>query len=197
MKSGVLRSPQSPGQTHRGHQIDGLFSNVVGGRLVFCGNPPLCPHRITEPGASLPFKTEAPDCLPLPTRLHSDTNQPPQEPSHQRGLTGKGWRGRRWGPLAPSASSRGGRARGNFRGMQRAAALRKEASSRPRSTALAPRRFSPGCLPEHWCDMLMVGLPSCSLDTAPLPKLASNGGGQGAWARLPSLTGSLTHSTNM
>lgn len=62
-----------------------------------------------------------------------------------------------------SASSQGGWARGNFRRMQ-TAALRKEAEFQPRLPAHRSVGFSQGHLPEHWCDTLIAGLTSRSLD---------------------------------
>lgn len=85
---------------------------------------------------------QGPKRSPCPP-LVSDTNQPPQEPSHQRGQARRGWRGRRWGPPAPSASFQGDWARGHFRWMRSTASPEgDDIPAPPPSARPSPRQLS-------------------------------------------------------
>lgn len=125
----------------------------------------LCPLCCTGARRSGPDQLRRGPRLSLYLQLHSGTDQPPQEPSHQREMARSGVERKEMGPPCslPLASSQGGWARGSFRWMQRASSEEGGRVPAPPPSAHFWGHFALGCFPGHWCDML-IGLTSCSLD---------------------------------
>lgn len=113
------------------------------------GTLALLQSRSSETGVSSPLKT-----LSLP-QLHSDTNQPPQETSHQRGLTRRGVERKEMGPSCSLSFLLRRLGQGQFRWMQRGS---QEGGSVPAPPPSAPPWLCGGCLPERSCDVLIAGL---------------------------------------
>lgn len=90
--------------------------------------------RSSETGVSSPLKT-----LSLP-QLHSDTNQPPQEPSHQRGLTRRGVERKEMGPSCSLSFLLRRLGQGQFpMDVERLSGRRQRSSPASQRTALALR----------------------------------------------------------